>query len=74
MKKIIINQHTANLARQQMLLAYKSCYLALQHCLLSFLRDAKGPKEKREIKDMIEEVGENYKKVFSKQSTPLKAH
>ena len=59
MKKVICNKHTLELARKQTGLAYKNCYLTLQHCLLDFFNRATG-QEKENIKKTIQEVGKTY--------------
>lgn len=61
MNSIIVNENTLALAKKQMRLAYRRCYLSLQHYLLNSLKWA-DEEQKKEIKKGIFKAGEIYKK------------
>ena len=48
-----------NITSRELQLAFKECYLTIQHALFSFLKEAKGEK-KIKIENLIKQVGENY--------------
>ena len=66
MNSIIVNKNTLALAEKEMWLAYRSVYLTLQHCLLTFLKEAQNPEKKRILKKKIKKVGDIYKEVMKK--------
>lgn len=63
MKNLICNKETLKRAEEETILAFKECYLRLQHCLLTLLEDSETPKDKEKYQKWIWEVGETYKKV-----------
>ena len=63
MNKLIVNKHTLEIARRQMILAFKGVYLELQRYLLHCLEWAGEDLEKKKwIREKIKEIGEVYKK------------
>lgn len=64
MKKLIVNENTLALAQRQMILAYKECYLALQHALLTFFKDSKDIEGKKKLKKQILELGQIYQETL----------
>lgn len=60
MEKITYNP---TLARKQLKLAFRRCYLNLQHYLLTCFEETKDKSKKSELNRYIKEVGETYKKL-----------
>lgn len=65
MNQVFCNEHTVKLAQEQLRVSFRDCYLAIQHCLLTFLKEAETEEGERKIKSLIQEVGETYKKTIA---------
>lgn len=63
MRRTIVNEHTARLAKEEMILAYRETYLLLQRYLARCLSWTTGEEERKKIKNHIKEVGQNYLRV-----------
>lgn len=66
MEKLLVNEYTLKLAQNQVILSYKDAYLSIQHCLLTFLKDARGKEKKEDLRRQIKEVEEVYRKTMER--------
>lgn len=60
--KTIINKHTLAFEEKALRLQFKKTYLDIQKALLSFFNQEVDIKKKEEIKSLIKETGQNYKR------------
>lgn len=64
----IVNKNTAEIARKQMMLSYKKCYLAAVKAVLSFYKEAKTEERKRHWKEELEKLKQDYAKVKAREN------
>lgn len=65
MKKLVVNKYTSELAKREVVIAFKEVYLEIQRYLLHCLEWAGEDIEKKKyIKSKIEETGQIYKETL----------
>lgn len=66
--KIIVNRHTLAFEEKKLRLQFKKTYLDIQKALLSFFNQEVDIKKKEEIKSLIKETGQNYKRYMERET------
>lgn len=66
--KIIVNKHTLAFEEKKLRLQFKKTYLDIQKALLSFFNQEVDIKKKEEIKSLIKETGQNYKRYMERET------
>lgn len=59
-----VNKHTAKLAEEQMLTAFKRCYVTAQKAVLNEIMKAEGD-EKKEWQQLRKQLGEQYQETLN---------
>jgi len=64
MKFLTVNKHTEQLATQELILAFKQCYLTVQKTLLKEIYKAEG-EEREQLQQKLKETGQQYEKTLN---------
>jgi len=64
--QITVNKTTNKIANKELILAFKECYLNAQKALLKETYKTEEPKEREQLKNKMQELGESYEQGLTK--------